>query len=287
MKQFLASILFLSLILFNSCKKEQSTEVKSSIIEIDSVAIPSNYRVVLEGYAGGAKARIVVYAETEFKTGPLKLYTVIYDSITNKILNNGKLKVYSLLEDDSIFQDWIRYNADGPDVETTNDGIYKSTAYFHFPTTKKSNWWLQVYYTNNKGNISGFVEKNIVVDSPIPANVFPYVITNDWNDIYFHNFYLLTQPNWKEGLNDFELKVDQLESNTANFAPSKNFTMELEAMMPDSGLTSIENINPIHSGNGIYKGKINLTKKGLWHMKLKVFEKGVLKNDKVFFELIL
>ena len=287
MKQLLASILFLSFTIFYSCKKEQTTEIKSNLIEIDSVAIPSNYRVVLEGYAGGAKARIVVYTDTKFTTGPVKLYAVVYDSLSNKILNNGKLKIYSLLKDDSVFQDWIQYDAVGPDKEITTNGIYESTAYFHFPTTKKSNWWLQVYYTNNKENISGYLEKNMEVESPIPFNVVPYILINDLNDYYYYNFYLLTKPNWKEGLNDFELKVDRFDLSIRKIEPSKNLTFEIDAIMPDSGIVSIGNTKPIHTENGIYKGKINLTKKGLWRMKLKVFENGVLKNDKVFFELIL
>jgi hypothetical protein len=173
------------------------------------------------------------------------------------------------------------------ELEITPKGIYESIAYFHFPTTKKSKWSIVADYTNNKGNIRGLTEKIINVESPIPANVFPYIKHKEGNYVNYFSLYLLQQPNWHEGINDFEIKAVEVPVLGWEFDISKDLTFELEAFMPDSSIVSTGNINPVHIGKGIYKGKINLTKKGLWLMKLKFYEVGVLVNDKVFFEIIL
>ncbi|MDT4842046.1 hypothetical protein FQZ97_759270 [compost metagenome] len=55
-----------------------------------------------------------------------------------------------------------------------------------------------------------------------------------------------------------------------NFPAQDNLTIEMTPEMPSMGHGSPNNISPVSTGNGHYKGKVNYTMTGDWRLHLKV-----------------
>jgi hypothetical protein len=63
-------------------------------------------------------------------------------------------------------------------------------------------------------------------------------------------------------------------------------TVEITPEMPSMGHGSPNNVNPVHTGNGHYKGTVNFTMTGDWRIHLKLTRNGRLISDKAYFDIL-
>ena len=78
--------------------------------------------------------------------------------------------------------------------------------------------------------------------------------------------------------NDLEILVN-VKQDMLTFPPDAGLTIEVTPEMPSMGHGSPNNVNPVSSSNGHYKGKVNFTMMGLWRLHLKL-----LRNNTVIVE---
>jgi hypothetical protein len=55
--------------------------------------------------------------------------------------------------------------------------------------------------------------------------------------------------------------------------------------MPSMGHGSPNNVNPVHTSNGHYLGKVNFTMSGFWRVHLTIKKNGVLLSNDQYFDI--
>ncbi len=73
--------------------------------------------------------------------------------------------------------------------------------------------------------------------------------------------------------------------NMMEFPADSSLTVTLSPEMPTMGHGSPNNTDPVHTVNGHYKGKVNFTMTGLWHLNLGFYSESAVADDNTFFEV--
>jgi len=63
------------------------------------------------------------------------------------------------------------------------------------------------------------------------------------------------------------------------------YTFVITPEMPSMGHGSPNNVNPVHVGNGHYKGKVNFTMTGEWKVNIAVQKNGNTISKNAFFTI--
>lgn len=78
---------------------------------------------------------------------------------------------------------------------------------------------------------------------------------------------LVKPVKWKQGMNDFSIMVHRKQSDIS-FPPVDDFEVVLNPQMTSMGHGSPNNVSPVSTGNGSYKGNVNFTMTGDWRLNL-------------------
>lgn len=267
------------IIAFSSCKKEESTNNTNT--PADTFQIPASYIKVGETYAIGAKAKVVVYSDATLKTGYNKLHTIVYDSASGTILKKGHLEILPMMD-----MGPMQHSApvENQDSEIPTNNFYESAVVFTMPSSDMNSWHLHVHFHNHTSDLEGEAELDINVADQSPARVLSTVLTADNNAKVFIS--LIPTGKWKSGLNDFEITIHKM-ATMEDFPAVENYTVEIDPLMPSMGHGSPNNVNPVHTSNGHYMGKVNFTMSGLWNVKLKLYKNGTLISEDLLFDITL
>lgn len=264
---------------FVACKKEETTN--NTTTPSDNFQIPSGYIKVGEAYAIGAKAKVVVYSESSLKTGYNKLHTIVYDSASGTILKSGHLEIIPMMDMGTMQHSSPVENQES---ETPVNNFYESAVIFTMPSSAMSSWHLHIHFHNHATDMEGEAELDVTVANQTPARVLTSVLAADENSKVVIS--LIPPVKWKAGLNDFEITIHKMVS-MEDFPTVEDYTVEVEPEMPSMGHGSPNNVNPVHTSNGHYMGKVNFTMSGLWNVKLKLFKNGKLVSEGLLFEITL
>jgi hypothetical protein len=71
------------------------------------------------------------------------------------------------------------------------------------------------------------------------------------------------------------------------FPPDDSYTIEIKPEMPVTGIVSPNNVNPVNTSLGHYKGKVNFTMTGEWHVNVLVKKDGVPISNNVYFKMTI
>lgn len=118
----------------------------------------------------------------------------------------------------------------------------------------------------------------------MPARFRSTVVALDSNAKVFISYVLPQNP--VVGINDFEIVLHK-KASMMDYYPIENYTIEIVPEMPSMGHGSPNNVNPVHTSNGHFKGKVNFTMTGLWQVKLKLSKNGTLLSSDQYFEITL
>ncbi len=279
MKNRLLLILFSISLGFAACKKEETTN--NTTTPTDTFQIPSGYIKVGESYVIGAKAKVVVYSESSLKTGYNKLHTIVYDSASGTILKSGHLEIMPMMDMGSMQHSSPVENQES---ETPVNNFYESAVIFTMPSSSMGSWKLHVHFHNHSSDLEGEAELDVTVANQTPARVLTSVLAAYNNAKAVIS--LIPPAKWKAGLNDFEITIHKM-ATMEEFPAVEDYTVEIEPEMPSMGHGSPNNVNPVHTKDGHYMGKVNFTMSGLWHVKLKLFKNGTLVSEGLLFEITL
>ena len=251
-------------IAFASCKKDDNPA-------------PTDSGLIMIGEAtlSGTNAKAMVYTDKMFETGYNTIYIKMVDTLDEKPLD-GTLETMPMMEMGTMKHSAPHENR----TSTMENGYYKTIVYFIMPG-EATQWTLNFNFTNNTE--TGMGSLGVKVVSSKPARVISTIMPLDDSA---KAFITLIDKGWEEGLNNFELVLHQRET-MMSFPAIEDYTIEVEPEMPTMGHGSLNNVNPVHTSNGHYKGKINLSMSGLWLIHLKIYKNGILLSDDKSFEINL
>jgi hypothetical protein len=276
------AIALMAVAVIASCKKEDSSTDQTTPTPITSNG-PDTSRLVRvgEGYIIGAAAKAVVYAEKPLFVGYNQLYFAMYDSGTATLLTQGHLEELVPLMDMGGMTHGAPVES-SEDINTTTK-LWNAAVVFVMPGTP-GNWSLNIGFHNHKVNKEGEGSVNVTVANPATAVMKSVVIAADDSAKLFISLVQPTKP--QSGLNDFEITLHKAESRV-DYPAVNNYTVEINPEMVSMGHGSPNNVNPVLTANGHYKGKVNFTMTGLWRVHLKLFKNGILMDDTQYFDITL
>lgn len=263
----LLTILSLTIVFF-SCKKDTvDTPETDPTIGLTKQAT---------GYVEGAATRVELYTkETTIKTGYTKLYIAVYDSATGKRIDDAHIHLEPMM-DMGMMQHSAPY--ENPESEAV-DHLFPCSVVFLMPSIGGT-WTLHMEVHNHVNNKEGELSLPITVADPAKATLKSFTAANDGAK-YFVALIDPSQP--KVGINDFEFAVFKKEGMQFPADSSLNSTIYPE--MPSMGHSSPNNVDPVHVGNGHYKGKVNFTMTGLWKVNLDFMNGTAVADTTQYFEI--
>lgn len=279
MKSLFKLLITSCLILFVfSCKKKETT-AEETITDTNNSSAKTLIKLG-ETYIRGANAKAVIYSDKTLESGYNELYTALFDSTDGSSLSSGRFEITPMMDMGS-----MKHSAPVENDESgqTKEGYFKSAVVFSMPGTS-SQWFLNFKFHNHKNNLEGTGSIGVAVSAASPSRFKTSILSLDSNTTLFMS--LITPKKPQVGINDFELVLHK-KKNSMEYEPIENYRVEITPEMPSMGHGSPNNVNPVHTGQGHYIGKVNFTMTGLWNIKLKIFKNDVLISNDQFFELTL
>jgi len=245
-----------------SCKDEVEMNPLDGLIKLD------------EGYALGASAKVEVWGTKNYFMGYNNLVVVVLDSVNQAdTLKDAHITFMPVMTmpQASGMPKIHSCPVQNPDEMAVN-GVFPGAVAYVMPSMGGS-WKLDVNVHNHKNDTEGAASFDVVVDSPPTAVMNMFTVTTvDASRLVLS----MVQPvNPTVGVNDVEFTLHRKVS-MMSWPVDSTYTLEIEPTMPSMGHGSPNNVNPVHVGNGHYKGKVNFTMTGEWQISV-----IVKKNDAV------
>jgi len=238
-----------------------------------------------EGYASGAAAKIEIWGSRNYFAGYNKLTVVVTDSL-NPSQKITDAHIHFEPEMTMVMGMMTKVHAapvENPDEEAI-DGVFSGAVAFIMPSVMDGSWKLKVGLHNHLADKEGEAEFDIMVDSPDPARIKSFVSNSSDSTKLFVS--LLRPETPKVGINDIEFTVHSME-NMMSFPAEEGYTLEIIPEMPNMGHGSPNNINPVSTDNGHYRGKVNFTMTGDWRINVNVLKEGTVVSNGLFFDINL
>ena len=70
-----------------------------------------------------------------------------------------------------------------------------------------------------------------------------------------------------------------------NFPADDDVAITIYPEMPSMGHSSPNNVDPVSTGNGHYKGTVNFTMTGWWRINLTLSKNDELMSDELYFDV--
>lgn len=274
MKYFLASriavISIIILMVVSSCKKEADTTVSTLY------TIPSNLKMISSGYALGAATKVEVYSAADLSVGYNQLYIALYDSASNVRITQSKINLTASLQTGATT---VQYSpVENPTSTNADKGLFKAAAIFLNTPTNGNQWTLTIHANSDskKGDFEAVVN--------VPSSTYPKVFSTAIGGNVL--FAALLQPASPQvGINKLELAIyRQIDSD--NFSPDSSYAVVISPEMPDmGGMSTPNNVNPVHGGNGHYTGKVNFNMDGYWRIHVHLVSNTTVTDTAHYFDL--
>ena len=235
---------------FFSCKKEDVRSIEKPIekIKLGEAVTSKNEKLIL-------------WADAVLTTGFHNIYLSVSDA-SNKSVSSASVSFQPLMDMGS-----MKHSSpvEQPIYNTTS-GLYEGAVVFTMPSGMHS-WTINVIVNGELKTMDVTIPdaKTKLVGSYVGTDGNKYVLA------------LVPSKKWEVGLNDLEVLISQ--NLMMSFPPVDDFKIVFNPEMPSMGHGSPNNVNPVNSANGHYKGKVNYTMTGDWKLHFKLF-----KNDVVIVE---
>jgi len=235
--------------------------------------------IIYSGPVGMESYKFDVYMLENPFVGFNNIYVDVYDSVSNIRVTDWELTyapMMTMMTDMGSMMHTCPLEQPQHDTELS---AYAGAAVFIMPTTEMGMWKFELKYENTIA--SGSVSFPLtVVEKDNPAMV-SFVSEADEAVKYF---VALIEPGTPDvGVNEFEVGIYVKES-MMSFPAIGSQTVVIEPEMPSMGHGSPDNVDPVDSGNGHYKGNVNFTMTGLWrvHMEIKNADGQIVTTDSSF-----
>lgn len=222
--------------------------------------------------------KLEVYGLEKAFAGYNYLFLAVYDK-DGKLLKDGKLSLTTLMD---MGTKKHASPVENPTSEKASDkGLYEAQVYFTMPSTSGS-WKLIVTFVNS-ANAEEKADVSVTVDEPSNKVYLSFVAKDDSSKIFLA-WALSQKP--KVGVNDMEIVAFKMQ-DMMMFPPQTGLTIEIEPEMPSMGHGSPNNVHPVETSGGHYKGKVNFTMSGYWKIHVVVKRSGTIIADNISFDYSL
>lgn len=246
----LPALIFISAIL-PSCSKEDTAEADPTAGMVKQA----------EGFAIGAATKVVIYTkESAITSGYNKFYIALYDSATGTRVDEAHVRLTPMMNMGSM-QHSAPY--ENPESEMAVNHLYPCSVVF-IMSSMGGSWTVDVDVHNHISGKEGSLTVPFTVIEPTYTKIKSFTSAHDGAK-YFISLIEPSQP--KVGINDMEIAIYK-KLSMMDFPADSSLTVTLTPEMPTMGHGSPNNINPVHTAKGHYKGKVNFTMTGLWKLNL-------------------
>lgn len=268
MKRILLQLTYIltASLFFFSCSKDNEE------MSIDPLA---GFTKLKEGYAIGASAKVEIWGKKNFFVGYNNLVVVLYDSLNLKEkITDAHIHFMPLMD-----MEGMKHAApvENPDETAVNDVFPGAIAFIMGGT-----WKLGVQVHNHKYDKEGEAEFDITADNPSTSVLSVFTSQSADSSKLILSLVEPTAP--KVGMNDIEFTIHK-KIDMMNFPADDSYTIEITPEMPSMGHGSPNNVNPVNTGNGHYKGKVNFTMTGEWKVNVAVKKGGNTVSKNAYFNI--
>jgi len=214
-----------------------------------------------EGFAAGASAKVEVYTkETSLTSGYTKFYLALYDSLTGKRIDDAHIYLTPVMD-----MGTMKHSApfENPASEDAVNHLFPCSVVFVMSSMGGS-WTVSIKVHNHTTGKEGSLTIPVTVNEPAKPRMKSFTALHDGSK-YFISLIEPSSP--KVGINDMEIAIYKKVS-MMSWPADSSLSVVLTPEMPTMGHGSPNNVNPVHTGNGHYKGKVNFTMTGLWRLNL-------------------
>lgn len=266
MKKYFSFLVFISLsIIVSSCSKDNMTPNET----------PIPYQKIGEGFAVGAATRVEVYAKQALTTGYNTIYLALYDSVSKQSVENAQISLMPLMDMGTMKHSCPFENP----TSAAKNKLFEGSVVFIMPSGSMGTWTVDINLV--VAGKQGKLTLPVTISEPSVSRLKSFVSKADNSKF----FVALLQPTTsKVGVNDMELAIYKV-NGMMNYPADSSLTVTLTPEMPTMGHGSPNNIDPVHSGKGHYKGKVNFTMTGLWYLNLDFKAGATVADTATFFEV--
>lgn len=214
-----------------------------------------------EGFAAGAAVKVVVYTkETSINTGYNKFYIALYDSVSGNRIEDAHIRLTPMMN-----MGMMQHSApyENPVSEEAINHLYPCSVVF-IMSSMGGSWTVKVNVHNHLTGKEGFITIPFTVADPVKSKQNSFTASHN-GEKYFISLIEPSSP--KVGINDMEIAIYK-KLSMMSFLADSSLSVILTPEMPSMGHGSPNNVNPVHIGNGHYKGKVNFTMTGLWKLNM-------------------
>lgn len=212
-----------------------------------------------EGFAARAATKVAVYTkESVISTGYTRFYITLTDSATGNNIDDAHIHLTPMMN-----MGTMQHSApyENPVSATAINYLFPCSIVFLMPSTNGS-WTVKINVHNHHTNKEGSLTIPVTVKEPSSSRLKSFTALHDGSK-YFVSLIEPVSP--KVGINDLEIAIYK-KASMMSFPADSSLSVSFIPEMPTMGHSSPNNINPAHTGNGHYKGKVNFTMTGLWRL---------------------
>lgn len=249
-----------------SCEKEEDNDQKTNELVTISETISESGSLTAE----------IMANDTLFE-GYNKLFVKITDVNTNVLITEANLMLMPKMHMVSMMH---AAPVENPASIANADNFFEGAVVFIMPSNPDEGWTLDI-----ASNISG-EQDTFKFDIPVVKNLDEPRKINIISTLDETKYFLsLVEPmNPEVGINDLEFTVHYKKS-MMSFPAAEDLEIEIEPEMPSMDHGSPNNVNPIHTQNGHYKGKVNFTMTGWWRVNITLLKNGTKISEDSYMDI--
>lgn len=253
---YLISMLFLAL---SACKKEDSPIEGTNKFKIAEATLSGDTKVIL--WADQATLSVA--------------YTPLYLTVEGGSgrITNSNITIHPEMD----MHTMSHSSPTEQPVYNPTTGLYIGAVVFTMPSGDMGTWKLTIDVDDQS------------VDIPLtinpPATGTKLVGSYMGSDDVRYTVSLVQPLVPKIGINDLEILVNR-SGHGHGFPPVEDLQIEFEPEMPSMGHGSPNNVNPVHTGNGRYKGKVNFSMSGDWRLNITLKKGETVLVDNATLDLV-
>jgi len=268
MKLLVVGVALVSAI-FTGCKKDKDPEPNNT----DGLIL------IATGYTDAGGIKVNLYSTDSLYSRYTPFFIEVRDSATNTVIEDGHIEIMPMMDMTTMMHSAPFENPSSSDAV---DGLFPCAVVFQMPG--EMGWSLMVHVHEHVNGGEGEVTFPLVVKNPEPTRTKVVIPVNDPMSRLIISY---VEPlDAKVGVNDFEVTLHSRET-MMSFPGIENYTVEIAPEMPSMGHGSPNNLNPIHVGNGHYKGQVNFTMTGVWRINLNIMDGSTVVDSTSYFEVTL
>ncbi|MCF8464089.1 MAG: FixH family protein [Flavobacteriales bacterium] len=255
--------------IFTGCKKDKDPEPNNT----------EGLVLIATGYTDAGGIKVSLYAKDSLYSQYTPLFVEVRDSATNAVIEDAHIEIMPMMDMTTMVHSAPYENPSSTDAV---NGLFPCAVVFQMPGDM--GWTLDVHVHEHVNGGEGEVTFPLVVMNPDPTRTRVITPLNSSSSRLVVSYVLPTEG--KVGINDFEITLHSRET-MMSWPAIENYTIEIEPEMPSMGHGSPNNVNPTHTGNGHYEGKVNFTMTGLWRINLTIMDGTTVVDSTAYFDITL